>query len=39
MNEYLKTDNFYKLANVDTRIQNADQILTQDIDKWSNTLT
>jgi ATP-binding cassette subfamily D (ALD) protein 3 len=30
---------FYKVANIDNRIQNADQLLTQDIDKFSENLS
>jgi ATP-binding cassette subfamily D (ALD) protein 3 len=37
--QYLRTITFYKVANLDNRIQNADQLLTQDIDKFSETLT
>lgn len=37
--EYLRGITFYKVANLDNRISNADQLLTQDIDKFSDTLT
>lgn len=37
--QYLKAITFYKVANLDNRIQNADQLLTQDIDKFSETMT
>lgn len=37
--QYLRAITFYKVANLDNRIQNADQLLTQDIDKFSETLT
>ena len=37
--QYLKAITFYKVANLDNRVQNADQLLTQDIDKFSETLT
>lgn len=38
-NEYLRAITFYKVANLDNRVQNADQLLTQDIEKFSETLT
>lgn len=37
--EYLRDITFYKMANLDNRIQNADQLLTQDIDRFSETLS
>lgn len=37
--QYLRAITFYKVANLDNRIQNADQLLTQDIDKFSETMT
>lgn len=37
--QYLRSITFYKVANLDNRIQNADQLLTQDIDKFSETMT
>lgn len=37
--QYLRGITFYKVANLDNRIQNADQLLTQDIDKFSETMT
>ncbi|RHZ61634.1 hypothetical protein Glove_346g28 [Diversispora epigaea] len=37
--EYLKDITFYKITNIDNRIQNADQLLTQDIDKFSDNLS
>lgn len=37
--QYLREITFYKMANLDNRIQNADQLLTQDIDKFSETLS
>ncbi|KAJ3224334.1 ATP-binding cassette sub- D member 3 [Clydaea vesicula] len=38
-NQYFKGITFYKVANIDNRINNADQLLTQDIDKFSDTLS
>ncbi|VDM68398.1 unnamed protein product, partial [Strongylus vulgaris] len=32
--QYLKGFTFYKMSNLDNRIQNADQLLTQDVDKF-----
>ncbi|CAI4224193.1 unnamed protein product [Auanema sp. JU1783] len=32
--KYLKGFTFYKMSNLDNRIQNADQLLTQDVDKF-----
>ena len=29
---------FYKMANLDNRISNADQLLTQDVEKFCDTL-
>ncbi|CAJ0878179.1 3104_t:CDS:10 [Entrophospora sp. SA101] len=37
--QYLKDITFYKISNIDNRIQNADQLLTQDIDKFAENLT
>ncbi|CAG8595291.1 470_t:CDS:10 [Diversispora eburnea] len=37
--EYLKDITFYKITNIDNRIQNADQLLTQDIDKFADNLS
>lgn len=31
---YLKNMTFYKIANLDDRIKNADQLITQDVDKF-----
>jgi len=31
--------NYYKIANLDTRIQNPDQRLTQDVEKWANSVS
>lgn len=36
--QYLRGLTFYQVANLDNRIQNADQLLTQDIDKFAETL-
>lgn len=30
---------YYKMNNLDNRIANADQLLTQDVEKFCNTLT
>ncbi|KAG2173801.1 hypothetical protein INT43_005221 [Umbelopsis isabellina] len=38
-NQYLNGITFYKIANLDNRLQNADQLLTQDIDKFSENLS
>ncbi|CAG8529904.1 9417_t:CDS:10 [Dentiscutata erythropus] len=37
--KYLKDIVFYKISNLDNRIQNADQLLTQDIDKFAENLS
>lgn len=37
--KYLNSMTYYRVSNLDNRIQNADQLLTQDIDKFSDTLT
>ncbi|CAG8696576.1 8901_t:CDS:2, partial [Ambispora leptoticha] len=37
--QYLKGITFYKVSNLDNRIQNADQLLTQDIDKFAENLS
>ncbi|KJH44513.1 ABC transporter, ATP-binding protein [Dictyocaulus viviparus] len=36
--KYLKGFIFYKMSNLDNRIQNADQLLTQDVDKFCEGL-
>lgn len=36
---YLQQLYYYKICNLDTRIPNPDQRLTQDIDKWSSSLS
>ncbi|KAL0074433.1 ABC transporter transmembrane region 2-domain-containing protein [Phycomyces blakesleeanus] len=38
-NQYLDGITFYKISNLDNRLQNADQLLTQDIDKFSENLS
>ncbi|CAO3611718.1 unnamed protein product [Mucor fragilis] len=38
-NQYLDGITFYKISNLDNRLQNADQLLTQDIDKFSDNLS
>lgn len=37
--QYFKGITFYKVSNIDNRINNADQLLTQDIDKFSDTMS
>ncbi|RKP34197.1 ABC transporter transmembrane region 2-domain-containing protein, partial [Dimargaris cristalligena] len=37
--EYLNGITFYKMTNLDTRIQNVDQLITQDISKFSESLS
>lgn len=37
-NQYLDGITFYKVTNLDNRIQNIDQLLTQDIEKFSDSL-
>ncbi|KAI8596668.1 ABC transporter transmembrane region 2-domain-containing protein [Dissophora ornata] len=37
--QYLDGITFYKVSNIDNRIQNADQLLTQDIDKFADNLS
>ncbi|KAF9951417.1 ATP-binding cassette sub- D member 3 [Mortierella alpina] len=37
--QYLDGITFYKISNIDNRIQNADQLLTQDIDKFADNLS
>lgn len=36
--KYLSSFTFYKMSNLDNRIANADQLLTQDVDKFCNSL-
>ena len=37
-NTYLQKMFYYKICNLDSRIQNPDQRLTQDAEKWANSL-
>ncbi|KAE8740936.1 ABC-transporter, subfamily D member 01 [Frankliniella occidentalis] len=37
--QYLKGFTYYKMNNLDTRIANADQLLTQDVDKFCDSVT
>ncbi|CAH2015661.1 unnamed protein product [Acanthoscelides obtectus] len=37
--EYLKNFTYYRMSNLDNRIQNADQLLTTDIDKFCEGVT
>ena len=37
--KYLNNLTYYKMNNLDNRIANADQLLTQDVEKFCNTLT
>ncbi|KAK3572028.1 hypothetical protein QTP86_022261 [Hemibagrus guttatus] len=36
--EYLKGYTYYKMGNLDNRIANADQLLTQDVEKFCNSM-
>ncbi|XP_015759673.1 PREDICTED: ATP-binding cassette sub-family D member 3-like [Acropora digitifera] len=36
--QYLNSFTFYRMSNLDNRIANADQLLTQDVDKFCNSL-
>ncbi|NWH91289.1 ABCD3 protein, partial [Aegithalos caudatus] len=36
--EYLKTYTYYKMGNLDNRIANPDQLLTQDVEKFCNSV-
>ena len=36
---YLKNMNYYKICNLDNRIANPDQRLTQDAERWSSCLS
>lgn len=38
-NKYLDGMTYYQLTNIDARIPNPDQRLTQDIDKWAHSLS
>jgi ATP-binding cassette subfamily D (ALD) protein 3 len=35
---YMRDNTFYKMTSIDSRVQNPDQILTQDVDKFCNGL-
>eukprot|EP01104_Vermistella_antarctica_P021133 TRINITY_DN9359_c0_g1_i1.p1 TRINITY_DN9359_c0_g1~~TRINITY_DN9359_c0_g1_i1.p1 ORF type:complete len:672 (+),score=134.31 TRINITY_DN9359_c0_g1_i1:36-2051(+) len=37
--EYLKGFTYYKISNLDNRIANSDQLLTQDVDKFCQSIT
>ncbi|GLH00676.1 ATP-binding cassette sub-family D member 3-like protein [Gryllus bimaculatus] len=37
--QYLKGFTYYKMSNLDNRIANPDQLLTQDVDKFCETIT
>ena len=37
--KYLRNLTYYKMSNLDNRIANADQLLTQDVEKFCNSLT
>ncbi|KAG6616583.1 ATP-binding Cassette (ABC) Superfamily [Phytophthora cinnamomi] len=37
--QYLKGFVYYKVANLDTRVSNADQLLTVDVERFSNSVT
>ncbi|KAK3911791.1 ATP-binding cassette sub-family D member 3 [Frankliniella fusca] len=37
--QYLRGFTYYKMNNLDTRIANADQLLTQDVDKFCDSVT
>jgi ATP-binding cassette subfamily D (ALD) protein 3 len=39
LNKYLDGMTYYQLTNIDARIPNPDQRLTQDIDKWAHSLS
>mmetsp|Transcript_18610 Transcript_18610/g.71801 ORF Transcript_18610/g.71801 Transcript_18610/m.71801 type:complete len:656 (-) Transcript_18610:60-2027(-) len=36
--KYLKGFTYYKISNLDNRVQNADQLLTQDVERFSQSL-
>ena len=36
---YLKNMHYYKICNLDNRISNPDQRLTNDAEKWANSLS
>ena len=37
--EYLRNMHYYKICNLDSRIMNPDQRLTNDAEKWSRSLS
>lgn len=39
VHSYLRNDTYYKLAHLDSRIQNADQLITVDIERFSSSLS
>ena len=39
LQKYLQKDVFYKLAQLDSRIQNADQLITVDVERFSTSLS
>lgn len=39
LNKYLDGMTYYQITNIDARIPNPDQRLTQDIDKWAHSLS
>ncbi|XXQ33680.1 ABC transporter domain-containing protein [Plasmodiophora brassicae] len=39
LDRYLRNDTYYKLAHLDSRIQNADQLITVDIERFSSSLS
>jgi len=39
LKEYLKGFTYYKISNLDNRISNADQLLTQDVEKFSESVS
>lgn len=39
MNFFYRNLTYYKMNNLDNRISNADQLLTQDVEKFCNSLT
>ncbi|CAK8685524.1 unnamed protein product [Clavelina lepadiformis] len=38
LDKYMEGHTFYKMSNIDNRIANADQLLTQDVEKFCNSL-
>ena len=39
LSQLLRNSTYYKINHLDNRIANVDQLLTQDIEKFCNTLT